>query len=132
MRRPAASTVAKYLRTLAAELGLAGWRLDVEHAESSPEHWATVAVERAQQVATVSVTPDLFSQPAADQRHYLVHELIHIHLAPLDWSHEDVTAGLSKRARELADATWRQRSERACDDVARLVAPGLPLPPWCV
>lgn len=132
MRRPSNKTVIRYLLELARGSGLAGWRIDIAEEPAAAEHWVSVSVERSQAVATLSLNADLFDQPPADQRHYLVHELVHVHLAPLDWSFEDAALSLGVRARRFAEGTWDQRSERACDDIARLLSPRLPLPPWGV
>lgn len=130
MKRPAASTVLRYLRTLAAGLGLAHWDLELSDQPPKPDSWCDIGVHREASHALVRVDPVLFREPLAVQRQVFVHELVHVYLAPLDWSIADITAHLSESARSLALATWGQRSERAADDLAKLLAPGLPLPPW--
>ena len=81
-------------------------------------------------MAVVSISPDFFTKPAGEQRQDAVHELLHVHLAPLDWSQYDLAEHVGVKAKRISLATWEQRSERACDDLARVIAPTLPLPPW--
>ena len=114
-------------------MGLADWQITLGTGtpqDDGLDAYAAIAVQRESSSAEIVVSPLLFGGSASDQRQYLTHELVHIHLAPLDWSAADTAAGLSVRARRLAEAVWEQRSERACDDLARVIAPRLPLPPW--
>lgn len=139
MRKPAASTVLRYLRELAGLMGLADWdiavgpdpdpRVSVWTGEQY-EPLATVEVHREKSYALIEVADALYRESATEQRQALCHELVHIHLAPMDWSVQDLLGHVGVRAKRVAEATWEQRSERACDDLARLLAPSLPLPPW--
>ena len=130
MRRPALSTVVRYLRTLAPRLGLTDWHFEVEYLEM-PSNWARVVASPGKSLASMEVSPSLFRESAAEQRQTFVHELLHVHLFPMEWSFESAARELGLRARRVAVEVWAQRSEKACDDLARLLAPGLPLPPWC-
>ena len=129
-RRPADSTVLRYIRECARLLGLAHLDLELSDEPCGDDVWAHIRVHSQKSHALISLHPEFTRQPSADQRRYVAHELVHCHLAALDWSVADLVDGLGVRAKRVASATWEQRSERACDDLARLLAPGLPLPPW--
>jgi hypothetical protein len=110
-------------------MDLAGWELELAGKTTKGE-WAHIVVHRAKSYATVAIADSLFSEPGVVQRQAFCHELCHIHLAALDWSHEDSIEGQPVKVRRLARRVWDQRSEKATDDLARLIALGLPLPPW--
>ena len=130
-RRPANSSVLKYLRLLAGMIGLADWDIAVEiKADMTSAWWATCEVPSGKSFAQIEVSPSLFKESAEEQRQVMVHELVHAHLFPLVWSWESAVKELGPRARKVANEVWNERSERACDDLARVIAPTLPLPPW--
>ena len=131
-RPPSKRAVLTYLHTLAPHLGLTDWDFDLDTTTpaENPEAWAEIEVAKDKAFALIAFAPDLFTESPAEQRQVFCHELIHIHLAPLGWLTEEMFTKLGKTARGIAEASYARRLERACDDIARLIAPRLPLPPW--
>lgn len=129
-----------YIRTLADGMRLGAW--DIEVADREPEeddavlstdpdlshHWAPIFVRVN---PTHKLTTVFWDETPSEQRHDLVHELIHIVQADMwlwvhdgSWRHQ-----LSQREFALVEEVFRERMESATDFLARLIAPTLPLPP---
>lgn len=108
-------------------MGLRDWTIDVDHGPPrSAGNDAEVAIAEGRRLARVFVLDELEGE---DYRHALVHELVHVQLAPLM---EKVLAGvrdeLGGTAFRMYQAGVRAEAERATDVLASALAPHLPLP----
>lgn len=135
MSRPRDTQILAYLGDLAVAVGLPTWTFEMD--ASPPTNrppdtvWATITINDESAQAILWVADDLFTRTPAQQRVTLVHELVHCHLEPLSWSfNQAAETGLPATALNIATHTFGQRVERATDDLARLLAPHCPLPPW--
>jgi hypothetical protein len=68
-------------------------------------------------------------QAPDDQRETIVHELVHIHLGRLNMFGKKLTSQLGGQAGGLADEMRLHFLETATEELARVIAPFLPLPP---
>lgn len=124
-----------YVRQLADAMLLADWELNVSR--DGPEHddaWADVAVSRVERHARIRVDATggwwTTHNSQDERREHVVHELLHIHLDPID-----------KLMRRLAEhmpddplvkflAEMHRDSVEVCvQTLSRVMAPLLPLPP---
>src|ERR1700722_1209709 len=65
----------------------------------------------------------------AEQRHFIVHELIHCHLAPLRYYMDRQHCQQTEEVQSVLRAAHTSHEEYAVDDLARIIAPHMPLPP---
>jgi hypothetical protein len=110
-----------YVRTIADALRLKDWEFDiVQQAPSGDDSIASVQPVYGRKLAILRLSEGFLNDSYVEQRHTLVHELIHCHAAPLQRlleSEEHMTAGA------------RQAIEYCVDGLADAIAPLLPLPP---
>jgi hypothetical protein len=76
-------------------------------------------------VARIYLHKDFDSYTRAEQRHYIVHELVHPHLSPL-WFHLEMQSSGDEGRR--ITISHISHEEYAVDDLARIIAPSMPLP----
>lgn len=126
--RPAA--LRKYLKYLLRELHLGDWVIRLgESLPSEGGEWATISVTEGQREALLRVDPTLWSQPPADIRWVLTHELLHIHGNPLLEAIRPVEALVGAPAYSVLRHDFMLAAERCNDAIARVLAEHLALPP---
>jgi hypothetical protein len=112
---------APYVRQIADTLHLKDWEILISpQAPAGDETIASIQPIYGRKSALLRLSDGFLTDSATDQRHTLVHELIHCHAAPLQRlleSEEHMTAGA------------RQAIEYCVDGLADAIAPLLPLPP---
>lgn len=137
MGRPTPKAIDAYNATLQRLLRIQDWRLTVDH-DNQPNApdlphgvWATVwAPTPTKREALVRYNDDLFNQDPETQREAFVHELIHLHLYPLWFHHQEAIKNNSARLRDYASTAYWHSEEKTTDALATVIAPYLPLPPW--
>lgn len=120
-----------YLRELADILHLRDWKVllgDGPPPESDVE--AYVRCTYGRKLARVFVASDWLRFTGEQQRHSLVHELIHIHLQPITWAHDNAADVVGVVAWKILDGAHEDAIEYATDGLADAIAPLMPLPPW--
>ena len=117
-------SLARYIATLAAEMGLRDWTLNF-HTEPPDDENAMAAVSTVygRKLANVYVCEDFAKYDPEGQRVAIVHELIHVHFAQEWQAVEDGFRGLGIEARRLADAAYRNGHEYGVDGLAAAIAP---------
>lgn len=123
-----------YLDELRPTLGLSDWTVvvDAEPLPVTDGEAANIEILYAQQHATIRLAADFAEQTPAWQRHTLVHELVHCHLAQLTELVADIgQAGLTRSAAAVADAAVAHSVEQVTDRLAialvdRFDVPDLP------
>lgn len=122
-----------YLRQLADLMQLKDWDIKLERDRPEDKQaWASVEVCRQHATAWVRVFwPEFFEvRTPEEQRRDVVHELLHCHL---DRIHHLVSMLCDihpeKQAGDFAKEQHRIEVEFVSDDLARVIAPYLPLPP---
>ena len=127
-----------YVLDLAWRLRLRDWTIKLQHTptdESDPENDTAVSAKircvYGRKLATLVLCIDFAELPLEDQRHTLVHELLHCHL---DWLDSVVKNGIpeifGKLTEGLLTANLHERIEFTVDALADGFAPLLPMPPW--
>ncbi len=111
-----------YLRLLGDLLALRDWTLILSETAAAPGYNAQIAPVRARRRAVIRMAGHFDSLSPHEQRHALVHELLHCHLATAQSAAGQV---LSKSARAVFDLNL----EMSVDALADAIAPHLPLPP---
>lgn len=115
-----------YIADLQKRMLLTNWNIDLSVKEpDNPSAHAAIAVLPGRHEARVYLHKDFDSCTRAEQRHYIVHELVHAHLASL-WFHLEMQVGDEGRQITTSHIT---HEEYAVDDLARIIAPSMPLPP---
>lgn len=119
-----------YLTQLRPLLLLDHYKLIVEREPpDSPDAAAHIHVYETRNVAVIRLGEGYYAGTPTQRRHYAVHELLHIHLARLDY-----TTGDFKRV--IDDVSWSaiytniaRHLELTVDGITDVLAPFLPLPP---
>lgn len=123
----------RYVRDMANRLGLRDW-LIMLHREPPPDQSAGAYVEATpnRKYADIWVCRDFRDLPAETQRHYVVHELLHLHFCDAGDHLCDLVAGgiLSQASADQAGNTLKRVIEYGVDGVAYEIARLYPLIPW--
>ena len=123
--------IGRHIVNLLPLLGLSDWKINLMHQPTTEDEAAgEIQVVAGRRVANLLLAHDFATMPPADQQHFLVHELVHVHLYPLHSMLEDVMPKL------VGEATWlvielaqHEREEHAVDALAAVLAPLLPMIP---
>lgn len=110
-----------YARQLADLMTLKDWQVVVEEEHADDGNNAQVHVTYGQQHARIWVSAKFFEKTAEERRYVLAHELLHCHF---DMAERLAKPGMKKSAQ----AGLRLAIEIGVDNVARALAPHLPLP----
>lgn len=115
-------------------LGLSHWEVEIIYAEEDVQEddnnviIAEVVRTPDRPFVRVVLYPAFFISPPYRQRHYLVHELLHLHVGRL-WKHiplmKDLIGALSY---DLWSEAARSDMEEVVDALAYIVEPLVPLP----
>ncbi len=110
-----------YVRQLADVLRLRDWRVEVsEELPAGSDAIASCAPVQGRKYAVIRLAECFLTDPPADQRHTLTHELLHCHFGPfcrMIEGDDGMTAGM------------RLVMEYCVDGLADAIAPLLPMPP---
>lgn len=110
-----------YVRRLADLMTLRDWRFAVVDEAADQGHNAQVSVTYGQKHARIWFAWDFAAKPPDEQRYVVVHELLHCHF---DMADRIAGHGLKGGRKNAIRITL----EHGVDDVARALAPHLPLP----
>ncbi len=121
---------ARYVRTMANTLGLRDWTLNLQHDEpDTKDAWASVACVYGRRIANLWFAHGFEDLSPAEQRHTIVHELLHIHFDRVRSLADGTLPGLLGAAAYAAfEAAQREVVEHGVDAVADALASALPLP----
>lgn len=109
-----------YVRLLADRLGLKDWSFEVEDYEpNNCEAIAAIHIVTGRKFAVIRFRADLLKETPQQQRHTVIHELIHAHFALVN----GFVCGGGQPGESLSLAL-----EYAVDGLADAVAPLMPLP----
>jgi hypothetical protein len=112
---------APYVRKVADILRLRDWRLDVaEDAPSDPSAIASCAPVEGRKYAILRLGESFLTDGPIEQRHTIVHELLHCHLGPMIRMIE---------AHDGLPPAAKLAMEYCVDGLADAIAPLLPEPP---
>lgn len=123
------AAVRRYIRLLADLLALQNWAIYLDRDPSEEDNNAETIVGENRRLATMKLTRDWRHCPPEEQRHTLVHELIHLPVDRLSSVLEsDLDGFLSAGEQSIARNVFRREVEAVVDALADGVAPHLPLP----
>lgn len=120
----------RYLGQIAPHLGLSDWDIFLKPEPcENPEHAATVTCIPGRKIANIQVAADFFDAPPVQQRHVLIHELIHIHVDQEFQLIEDVLPPLmGSVGYHPFEKAYRNLHEHGVDALASVLAPHFPVP----
>lgn len=118
----------QYVRKVADAMGLRDWRLDVKG--EPPEYaYAQCRPTDGQRHAELRFGSDFEALEPERRRAIVVHELVHCHIAQLQWQVEkDLERHLGPSTDRVFFDSFRRNVEYAVDAIAEALAPHLPLP----
>lgn len=76
---PTPASLVTYIGQVKSLLGLSDWRVDVDPEPCSQQYDAYVTVVPGHKWAIIELGPTFADKPADEQRHTIVHELLHLH-----------------------------------------------------
>lgn len=127
MRRPAKSLVQAYLRMIADRMGCKDWEITLgEDVVAEDDAYAVVETYPGHR-AVVTLCASFSELPARRQRHYLVHEICHLHTHRLRQIAEDLLAGAGAVGASV-ELMIEDADEHAVEVFAKLLEDQLPLP----
>lgn len=120
-----------YIRTLADELLLRDWEIELDRNSADPDSWAQVRVSDVENHARIKVSwPEFFHRTPEERREWLTHELIHPTLDRADRIMYQLAEQWNENsACQFAKEAHRKEVEICVQRLARILAPHLPLPP---
>lgn len=129
--------VARYIRDLADEMGLSGFRFTYTayppaEQDEDPRSFTKAQIDPldGKNEFEIKVHADFLGDEPHEQRYTLVHELVHVHLKDMDFIvRRDLEDVLSKEGHAILSATYLRTLESAVDSIAESWAEQLPLPP---
>lgn len=126
-------SLGRYVSDIAQMLGLDDWKITV-HAEEpgdaidGSDAIASVSCTYGRKIASLRLGKDFLNSPPEEQRHVLVHELIHVHMwGVLALVRTTLPKMLGESAYDVLLTALTQQDEHATDALATAVAPMLPL-----
>jgi hypothetical protein len=119
--------VAPYIRYLADHMNLADWKFRVVLGDLL-DSLATVSVVPNRQFATITVGDGFFGATEHDQRHGLVHDLVHLHLEPSRRTVDNVEPTVTQPTFQVLKGCHDDSLEGAADRLACAIAMGLLMP----
>lgn len=124
--------MANYLRDLADRLELRDWTVRFLHEPCDDGALAECCVTYGRKWVDVQVCRQFLDMPAGEQRHTLVHELVHCHFDAVEGVMRDARRAdaVPKRAARLIGEAQRRAIEHGVDAVAEALAAHMPMPPW--
>lgn len=126
------TVLAQYLRSCADKLGLRDWTIRLLHDRpNSPETHAHTECVYGRKLAEIKVCRDFREQDPEEQRHTIIHELLHLHTDAADSIvNNEIREALGKQTGYVAYEAHHRAIEIAVDDIATAIAQYFPLIEW--
>lgn len=122
------SLTARYVRELADLLGLRDWAIVLDEEPAEEEYDAYINMTAGQRRAVLRIGPSHWKDTPEEQRHTLVHELLHPHFHEAQAIVERNASMLGVTGQVLG-AEHKNFIEHGVDAVAVAISPFFPLPP---
>jgi len=116
----------RYTRDLASRLGLSDWEITVSAEFSGDTAEASTWLPHAQPRATIRLGDCFTSHTPKYQREIVVHELLHIHLNPVNRVFELLEGQLPPPMYAYVRAMYDERQDFALDSLAPHIAQFMP------
>lgn len=128
-RKAAFEAAIAYFARLRPLLLLGHWRLDFpREAPTNADAAASVQAMERRNIATIRLGEGWYAASREAQRQYAVHELLHLHLARLDFAIGDFARVTDDQSYGIIRTAVSRHLELTVDGLADVLAPLLPLP----
>ena len=122
------ASLGRYVRHVANLLGLRDWTLEISHQPCDGESLASINPTFGRKLAEMNFCANWPELDPAVQRHAIVHELIHAHLAGLQtYVYHALPTLLGEAGWSAFESAYRQQNELATDGIADGIAATFPL-----
>lgn len=115
--------IADYIAYLAQTLEISNWRIILDDGYPAEDDVAAqIGCTYGRRVATLQLAKDFFSAPAEKQRHYLIHEVVHVMTEGMDNIIENKLDELiGKPAFTVLHEAWAVQVEYHVDQLAYII-----------
>lgn len=120
---------ASYIADVQGRMLLANWNVELVRPPARSSDGAVVVCIPGQCEARIRLNKNFDDFTRAEQRHFIVHELVHLHVQPFEYHLEMQNGGANDSNRYQVMAGHHSHEEYAVDQLARIIAPSMPLPP---
>lgn len=121
----------RYVRWVANELELRDWTITVTREAAPADALAHIRGTYGRKLALIDFAADFRSHDAEDQRHTVVHELVHCHLeSATNMVLNDIEDSLGKTTDQVFWNGYKRQIEYGVDALASALAKHLPLIDW--
>lgn len=125
------SQLSLYVRLVADALGLRDHEVEVQSRHAAPGRIAEVDLSAFRQTVRLRVCEGFRELPSDDQRHAIVHELVHAHVKALcDTVEQGVPSWMPERTWEMFRGIFERDVEVLVDTIAVLLCPLIEPPSW--
>lgn len=118
-----------YIRDLADRMELRDWSIVVMKKPTPKSAGAGLRCTYGRKIMAIKLAPDFNELAPERQRHYLVHELVHVHLWGVNQAMADARANHPKRWMKMLELTVQNAEEYGVDALAEIIAKSMPFPP---
>lgn len=130
MKKKHLAKLSPYVRQIANELELRDWQFILDDEPIEPGAFGQIWPTRGRKIAWIGFCKDFHKLRPEQQRHTIVHELIHCHFAnTLDFFNESLPGLAGKKVAKVAKRECVLHVEFGVDAMADAIAQRLPLPP---
>lgn len=123
------SAYSAYLRALADALLLRDWEIELLRQWANDGAYADCQVYHKEQHMRVRVCEGIWGNPREQIREWLTHEIFHAHIGRLDRLVEHFTEIVDNPGAALFEKEYDDETEILVQNLARIIAPFMPLPP---
>lgn len=125
------AALGRYVRWAADTMELRDWTFEIAHDPPDPDANARINLTYARKLAVVRFCSDFRQMPAEQQRHTVVHELVHCHLeSATNMVLNDLEGHLAKPTDQIFWEGFKRQIEYGVDALASTIAKHLPLIAW--
>lgn len=118
-----------YIRQLGDLLLLRDCELDLSRECAATGTWCLIHTKDVEHQATIYLGAEWDTHTPEEQREWLTHELLHVHTSRADRVMKQLAEQWSENsACQFAKEAHRKEIEVLVNNLARLLAPGMPLP----
>jgi hypothetical protein len=120
-----------YIADLQGRMRLGQWDIELVRKPAEDGASASMSDVPGRHRACIWLCKDFDSSYTRyEQRNAVVHELVHLHLAPLEYHLEVQNGKVDEEAeeRQRIHKGHRSHEEYAVDDLTRIIAPSMPMP----
>lgn len=119
-----------YARERADDLGLRDWWVRIEKVSSEEDALASCRVIRGRRLVYIRVCEGFREEKPDEQRSTIIHELLHCHMAAMEWVVSATESALGSSAYAICHEGFTDALEHAVDGIAESIAEKYPLISW--